>query len=81
MPYAELREQRIDRPDLNSATTAQIPEISRLYVIEPTGSDQGYRRKSLDDLLACFRARKSLKEFLQDESCREDGLACFQNSG
>jgi hypothetical protein len=72
MLYAQLREQGVDRPDLDSFTAARVPELGRLDVVVPIGSQHRQRVEVADDLATVTRAGQSLKDLLKDESRRDD---------
>ena len=81
VPYAKLRQQRIDCSDLDSASPTDVPQFSGFNMVGPVGNNQWYRCEAIDDLLVSFRACKSLKQFLNNEPGREDRFAGLQGSG
>ena len=78
MTQTKLGNDCVDRSDLHPGSSACIPQFCGGNVIVSGGLDQGQRSKPLDDLRAGFRARKSLKQFLQDETCRDDDVRTKQ---
>jgi len=56
VPNAQLRQQGINCPDLNSAAAAKILQLCRLDVIAPIGNKQGYCRETINNLMARSRA-------------------------
>ena len=79
VPDAELPDECVDGTDLHTCPTAQIPEPCGGNVVLAIGLDQCQRGKSLDDLAACFCARKSLQQFLQDDACGDDKVCSGQS--
>ena len=75
---AELGNDRVDGPDLNTGSAACVSQVCRGNVIFPNGLDQGQRGETLDDLCACLRAREPLKQFLQDQPCRHYDVCAKQ---
>ncbi len=69
---AKLRQQSVNRPDLNAIAAACIPQLRSLDMIAAIGNEQRQRREPLDDLCAVARAEKSLEKFLNDKTgCME----------
>lgn len=73
MPQAKLRKQRVNRSDLQAATPTVIAKICRSDVIPPLGNDQRQGNESIEDLLSGFGSVEPLQNFLQDQTCGEDG--------
>ena len=69
---AELGEQDIDCPELQTSSPADIPEACRFDVIAPVRHDQWQCRKSSDDLVTRAGPRESLQQFLEDQAGRYD---------
>jgi len=67
MPYAKLRQQRINRAHLNAGATTAIAQLRSVDVILPVRAEEWQCGKSLDDVLARARASETLKQFLQYE--------------
>ncbi len=78
MTNAELCNRSVNRADLHSSTTASIPQICSVDVILAVRSEDWQGRKPVDDVLACARSRKSLQQFLQDETGDHDGFPAFK---
>jgi len=57
---AELREQRIDRADLQAGTTAAVTQVRRVDVILADRREERERRKPVDNVFPGTRAGKSL---------------------
>lgn len=53
---AELGEQRVDRSNLNTATTAVISQVRGADVVLSVGNQKRQRRKAIDNRLATSRA-------------------------
>src|SRR5213592_2333848 len=67
MPYAKLRQQRINRAHLNAGATTAIAQLRSVDVILPVRAEERQCGKALDDVLASARAGETLKQFLQYE--------------
>ena len=72
MTNAKLGEQRIDGPELQPSSSADIPEVCRFDMIAPVWHDQWQCRKSSDDLVTCTGSRESLQQLLEDQAGRND---------
>ena len=70
----ESGEQCIDRSDLESASSASIPEIRGLDVVVAIRTQKGQGAESVDDRVACAGAVESLEELLRYEAGRKDQL-------
>src|SRR5215216_5642578 len=64
---AQLRQKRVDRPDLHAFSAAVIPQLRRINVIVAIWYDKRQRRKALDDLGPALGPGEALQLFLQDE--------------
>jgi hypothetical protein len=65
---AELREQRIDCPDLKSFASALVPKLGSCDVISAIRRDERECGKPLDDQASGLRPGETLKQLLQHES-------------
>lgn len=73
MTYAQLGEKSIDCSHLNPSSSADVPQLGSCHVIFAIGLKQRKRCKALNDLVASLGARKSLKQFLKDQTrCHYD---------
>jgi len=72
---AELRQQCIDRADLNSDAAAAVAQLRSLDVIAPIGNEQRQSRKPIEYPFAHSGAGKALHQFLQDQTGGEQSLA------
>jgi hypothetical protein len=70
----ESGEQCIDRSDLQSASSASIPEIRRRNVVVAIRTEKGQGGESVDDRVACAGAVESLEELLKHQAGSEDQL-------
>jgi hypothetical protein len=61
MADTQLRQERIDRADLNAMTTARIAKRRRLDVIGSIGDEEGQRGEPIQNLLTGLRSRESLQ--------------------
>ena len=77
MSQAQLREQDIDRPDLQSLSPARRVQARRVNVILPVGDKKWQAREVRDDCLAALRPANPLQQLLENDAGREDGgIAC-----
>lgn len=72
---AELRQQRIDRADLNAASSAFVSLIGRVHMVAPIGNQQRQSGEPFEDLPAIPRSGEALQELLQNEPGRHELLA------
>ena len=75
---AELREKCVYRADLEACTTASIAQFCGIDVVQSIRKEQRYGSKAVDDLLSCTRPREALKQLLQDDTRRDDGVAALE---
>ena len=75
MPDADLSQQRINRPDLDTRTATMIAKFSGVDVVPSIRDNQRQSCESFDDLLACARTRKSLQQFLKYQPGGNDRFA------
>jgi hypothetical protein len=68
MTDAELSDQGINRPRLDSALAATISNLCRSDVIVAVGNQEGEGREVLDDLFFGLRTGEPLQEFLKDQT-------------
>ena len=80
MPNAKLSKERIDGAYLYALSPAGISQFGRMNVILALRYHQGECGEPLHDGIPSFRARETLKQFLQDQTCGEDRLACLKRS-
>ncbi|HEY2093371.1 MAG TPA: hypothetical protein VGJ81_15940 [Thermoanaerobaculia bacterium] len=69
---AKLREERIDRSDLESAAAAFIAKVRGGDVVLALRHDERQRGEPLEDLCSRLRAAESLEKFLEDQAGREN---------
>lgn len=74
---AELGQQGIDYPDLNTPVLAAVSQVRCPDVIVAVRHHERHRGKMVQYLLTRLRARKTLQDFLKDETCRNNCLAGF----
>lgn len=65
---AQLRQQRIDGPGLDTLAAAAIPQFRRANVIGPVRHDQRQSREAIDYLPVGLRFTETLQQLLQDEA-------------
>src|SRR5688500_4579141 len=78
MTNAELREQRVDRGDLQTGAPATVHQLGSVDVILSLRSQRWHGREAVDDVLAGAWPGKSLQQLLQDEPGTDNGLPSFQ---
>jgi hypothetical protein len=67
-----LREERVDRSDLKAATAALVAKVCSGDVVFALWHDERQRREPIEDLCSRFRAAEPLKNFLKDQSGRNN---------
>jgi hypothetical protein len=55
---AQLRQKRVDRPDLHALSAAAVPQLRRIDVIVAIRHDERQRGKAIDDLGAALGPEK-----------------------
>ena len=78
--HAQLRQKRVDRPDLHALSAAVISQFRRMDVIVAIRDDERQRRKALDELGPAFGSGEALQKFLQDKARRQNYFAAFDGS-
>ena len=76
----ELRQQRIDRTDLNAASPASVSQFGSFYVVAPVGNQQRQRREPIEDLRPVARSGEALQKLLQNEPGGDEFLAGFDGT-
>src|SRR5580692_1564305 len=56
---AQLRQQRVDRANLNSASTAPVSQLGRFDMVVATGNEERQRREAIEERTAGPRPGKS----------------------
>jgi hypothetical protein len=74
MGHAELRQDGVDRSDLDAAPSQRASQLSRPDVIIATWRNERQGGKALDYLLAIARAGEALQQLLQDQPGAYDSL-------
>jgi hypothetical protein len=69
---AHLRQDCVDRADLNAMAATNVAQGSGFDVIDPIGHEEGKRRESLQNLRARFGSGKTLQEFLEHQAGRHE---------
>lgn len=78
MANCELRQQCVDRADLNASTPASTSKFSGLYVIRSICNQQRQCAEPINNDLAGARAGESLEQFLKNESRGNYRLAAVE---
>ena len=81
MPNTELREESVDRPDLHAASAAGVSKSGCRDVVIPVGRKKGQSCEAFDHAIARARSAEALKQFLENEARRKDGLTGLQCPG
>jgi hypothetical protein len=74
---AQLRQERIDRTNLDAMTTTAVAKRRRSDVIRSIGQEEGKRREPLQNPLTGLWSRKALQQLLQYQASRQDQLTAF----
>jgi len=74
MTDAKLRQESVDRPDLDAGAATDIAQIRCANVILPVGHKKRHRREAIQNLCSRFRPGKALQQLLQHETGRQQ---CF----
>jgi hypothetical protein len=77
---AELRQQRVDRADLNAAASAFVSQSGCVHMVEPVRNEQRQLSEPIEDLLAIPRSGEALQNFLQNQSGGHEFLAGFDGT-
>ena len=75
VPDAKLSDDSVDGADLYARSSAGVSQARCGNVVFAVWLDQCERGEALHDLLACLRARETLKQFLQDQAGGHDDIA------
>jgi hypothetical protein len=75
---AKLCEQCVDRPNLNTASSATIPQFGCLDVVLAIRQQKRQRGESFDDCIPGGGSGKSLKQLLENQSGRGHLLAAIE---
>lgn len=78
MADTQLRNQRIDRPDLNARTAAGVAKPRSGYVVIAVRLHQGQRRETIHDLRTRFGPAEPLEQLLQYKPCGDDNIIARQ---
>ena len=71
----QLRQERIDRANLNAMTTAGVAKRRRIDVIGSIGHEEGKCGEPIQNQLTRFWSREALQQLLQYQACRQDRFA------
>lgn len=71
---AQLREQSVDRADLNTSSPAVVSKVRGGDMVVALRSDAGKSREVADDRGPCARTAEPLQELLQNQPGREHWL-------
>ena len=75
VPDAKLSDDSVDGADLYARSPTGVSQARCGNVVFAVWLDQCERGEALDDLLACLRARETLKKFLQYQTGGHDDIA------
>ena len=74
VPNAQLSKHRVNSADLDACSAANVPEVGGCDMVFAIGLHQRKRCEALNDLCAGLRSRESLKEFLENQTGRDDNI-------
>lgn len=77
---AKLRQQGVDRPDLNAGSPASVSQFRGVDVVPPVRNQQRQCGKPVDYLLPVPRSGKTMQQFLEDQTGHENCLAGFDGT-
>ena len=80
MTNAKLRQQRVYRSDLNAGPAARISQVRSTDVIFSVGNEKRNSGKTIQNLCPSPWPRKTLQQFLENETCRQQSLARFDRT-
>ena len=80
MAQTELRQQRVDRPDLSTAPAAFISQCGRVYMIASVGDQQRQCGEPIEDLREISRSGEALQKLLQNQSGGYEFLTGFDRA-
>ncbi len=75
MPEAKLRQERIDRSDLDACAPAVIAQSGGFDVIRSIRNEERDRGEAIQDLRPGFRAQEALQKLLENDARGENQLA------
>lgn len=78
MANAELRQDGIDRANLQTGPTTAISQFRGSDMILPVRRQQRQRREPIDDVFPRSRTGEALQQFLQDQPRSQDRCATFE---
>ena len=73
--YAQLAQQRVDRPNLDAGPPANVANFRGIDVVLPVRHQERQGRESPHDVLAGTRAGKALQQFLQHQASGDNRIA------
>jgi len=76
----ELRQQRIDGPDLNARASAFVSQVGRVDMIAPVGDQQWQCGEAIENLCTVSRSDEPLQKLLQNEPGRREFLTGFDST-
>ena len=77
---AKLREQGVDRADLNAGAAAAVTKFRCIDMIAPVGNQKRQGREAIEDAFAGSRPGKPLQQLLQYETGGEELFAGLYRS-
>ncbi len=78
VPNAKLRQQGVDRSDLDTAAATFVAQLRGVDMVAPIRNQQRQGGKSIHNSLAIPRSGKALQKLLQHQAGRENCLAGFE---
>lgn len=79
MSNAQLSEQRVNGAELNTCPAADVPDVGGRDMVFAIGLEQGKCCEALNDLRSGFWPGESLKQFLENQPCRDDDIGAHES--
>lgn len=79
MPNADLRQDRVDRPDLNPRAATTIAQRGRLDVVLSVRGEKWKGGEMIDDLSPIARPGEPLKQLLQHQARGDYGVPTLES--
>jgi hypothetical protein len=80
MAQTELREERVDGANLNTAASAFVSQFGCVHMVSPLGNQERQRSKPIEDLHTVPRSGKALQKLLHNEAGGHKLLAGFDGA-
>lgn len=81
VPDAQLREECVDRSDLNPGASTVVSELGCFDMVATIRDDERQGQESFENFVFGLWPGKTLQQLLENKSSREDGLIAFDGAG